>query len=74
MKTITLSYSEAHEFVSENSHRGYSWDGWNITRWVPNPSAYMSKSGSFENGRWGMKFNFNLHEDGTWIVKVPSNV
>lgn len=74
MKTITLNYSDAHDFVSKNYHRGYFWDGWTINRWVPNPSGYMSKNGSFRNGRWGMKFEFPVTDNGNWEVKVPSNV
>jgi hypothetical protein len=74
MKTLTLNYSDAHDFVAKNSHRGYFWDGWNINRWVPNSSGYMSKNGDFRNDRWGMKFVFPVENDGTWSVKVPANV
>jgi len=74
MKTIRLNYTEAEDFVSENSHRGYFWDGWNIKRWVPNPSGYMSHNGSFKNSKWGLEFNFPLEDSGTWEVKVPANV
>lgn len=74
MKTITLNYSEAHDFVSNNIRRGYFWDGWNIKRWVPNPSGYMSTEGSFRNGKWGMEFNFPVQDSGTWTVKAPANV
>jgi hypothetical protein len=74
MKNVTLNYSDAHRFVANNSHRGYFWDGWDIYRWVPNPSGYTSVNGSFKNGRWGMKFTFPLSQDGTWSIKVPDNV
>lgn len=74
MKTLTLDYSKAHGFIESNSHRGYSWDGWDVVRWVPNPSGYTSKDGSFKNGQWGISFRFPVQNDGTWKVKVPSNV
>ncbi len=74
MKTLTLDYSNAHDFVSQNSHRGYFWDGWDIVRWVPNPSGYTSKDGSFKNGQWGMSYRYNVGTDGAWKVKAPSNV
>lgn len=74
MKTITLSYSDADNFVGSNSHRGYFWDGWNIKRWVPNPSGYSSQNGAFKNGMWGLEFNFPVNDNGEWLVKVPSNV
>jgi hypothetical protein len=74
MKTTILNYSEAHEFVAKNSHRGYFWDGWDIHRWVPNPSGYMSTDGAFKNNRWGMKFVFPVSPEGTWKVKFPNNV
>ena len=74
MKTITLNYSEAHDFVDKNGHRGYFWDGWDIHRWVPNPSGFISRDGEFKNDRWGMKFTFPVSHDGTWKVKVPDNV
>lgn len=74
MKTLTLNYSNAHNFVSQNSHRGYFWDGWTINRWVPNASGYMSKDGAFRNGKWGMQFSFPVNDEGNWEVKVPSNV
>lgn len=74
MKTITLDYNKAHGFVDQQSHRGYSWDGWDIVRWVPNPSGYTSKMGSFKNGQWGISYRFSPDQNGTWNVKVPSNV
>jgi len=74
MKTVQLNYSNVDNFVESNSHRGYFWNGWDIKRWVPNPSGYMSKNGSFRNGKWGMDFSFPLESDGTWNVKVPKNV
>jgi hypothetical protein len=72
MKTLTLGYDEADKFVSENSIRGYFWDGWNIFRWVPNNDGYSKNNGMFRNGRWGLTYKFNLQDDGTWIVKVPN--
>jgi len=74
MKTLTLNYSEAHDFVSKNSHRGYFWDGWNISRWVPNPSGFMSKNGMYRNNKWGMSYSYPLQDSGSWEVKVPANV
>lgn len=74
MKTLTLAYSEAHDFVSQNSHRGYFWDGWQIKRWVPNASGFTAKNGAYRNGMWGLLFNYPINNDGTWEVKVPSNV
>jgi hypothetical protein len=74
MKTIELDHSAAHKFVDENAHRGYFWDGWTINRWVPNPSGFMSQSGAFRSGMWGMKYSFPLSSEGTWTVKAPTNV
>ncbi len=74
MKTITLNYSEAENFVSQNKHRGYFWDSWTIKRWVPNPSGYSSVNGSFKNGAWGMEYSFPVTDSGQWSVKVPANV
>lgn len=74
MKTLILNYDEAHSFVENNSHRGYFWDGWDIVRWVPNPSGFMSKNGMYKNNQWGMSYRFNLTPDGSWSVKAPNNV
>lgn len=74
MKNLILDYDKAHDFIEKNSHRGYSWDGWDIVRWVPNPSGYTSKNGSFKSGQWGMSYRFGVDNNGTWKVKVPSNV
>lgn len=74
MKTLTLNYDKAHNFVLDNKHRGYFWDGWTIKRWVANPSGYMSANGSFKNNRWGLEFSFPVNDSGDWEVKVPSNV
>ena len=30
MKTLNLNYSEAHDFVEKNKHRGYFWNSWDI--------------------------------------------
>jgi hypothetical protein len=60
--------------VENNSHRGYFWDGWDIVRWVPNPSGYMSKDGLFKNNIWGMSYRSEIQNDGTWNVKAPLNV
>lgn len=74
MKTLTLSYDNAHDFIQKNAHRGYSWDGWDIVRWVPNPSGYTSTQGLFKNGQWGMSYRYPVCSEGTWKVKVPLNV
>lgn len=74
MKTLTLNYSEAHDFVESNSHRGYFWQGWDIVRWVPNPSGYMSEQGMYKNNLWGMAYRSQIQDDGTWNVKAPLNV
>lgn len=74
MKTLTLNYDEAHDFISKNSRRGYFWNGWDIVRWVPNPSGFMQENGMYRNNTWGLSYNFPLNDDGTWSVKVPSNV
>lgn len=74
MKTLTLSYSDAHTFVEQNSHRGYFWHGWSVKRWVPNSSGYSSKNGSFKNGVWGLEFTFPVLDSGEWNIKVPANV
>lgn len=74
MKTLELNYDSAHDFVNKNSHRGYFWDGWDIVRWVPNNSGFMSKNGMFRNSQWGVSYRFNLNDSGSWMVKAPNNV
>ena len=74
MKTLNLNYSEAHDFVEKNKHRGYFWNSWDIVRWVPNPSGYTSTDGSFKNNQWGMSYRYVADKNGIWKVKVPSNV
>lgn len=64
-----FDYDKAHEYVSSMSHRGYYWDGWDIVRWVPNPSGYSTKAGIFKNGRWGMEFRAKVSNSGTWKLK-----
>lgn len=74
MKTLTLNYDEAHEFVESNKHRGYFWDGWNIVRWVPNASGFMKKNGMYRNNSWGLSYTFPFNNSGDWTVRAPSNV
>jgi hypothetical protein len=74
MKTLVLDYKGAHDFVSSSSKRGYTWNGWDIVRWVPNPTGYSSQNGQFKNGMWGIAYTYPVSNDGTWTVKVPENV
>lgn len=64
-----LDYSTAHQYVESMSHRGYFWDGWDIVRWVPNPSGYSSRNGMFRNGRWGITFRSTVSPEGLWRLK-----
>ncbi len=66
---IELDYDSAHNFVEENSRRGYFWDGWEIVRWVKNPNGFSSKNGSFRNGSWGLLYRSPIQENGKWRVK-----
>lgn len=72
MKTVSLDYASAHEFVESNSYRGYFWDGWNIIRWVPNSDGYAKSNGMFRNGMWGFAYKFPMENNGKWTVKVPN--
>ena len=66
---IELTLESAEEFVTNNSKRGYRWDGWDIVRWVKNNNGYSMPNGAFREGSWGMEFRTSVDADGIWRLK-----
>lgn len=66
---LELGYEDAHKYVSDMSHRGFRWEGWDIVRWVPSENGFSSKNGRFRNGRWGIEFRTKVAINGTWRLK-----
>ena len=63
-----LNYDQAHTFVSENSSKGFFWDGWDIVKFTVNPNGYTQKNGMFKNGTWGFAVKLKVQDSGTWRV------
>ena len=72
MKYVTLDHDDAHEVVDSN--RFLEWDGYDIVTWradTGKTDGFTDRRGEMRNGKWGIRFIYPLHDDGTW--RIPSN-
>jgi hypothetical protein len=65
-----LTLDEAEAFVA--SHKNWKWDGWDMQKWVPNPSAFTKKNGRFNpnhRAKWGTITTVSPDAKGLYRVK-----
>ena len=49
------------------SHKELEWEGWDVVRYTPSPSAATSVQGAFRNGKWYRRKVYTLTEKG-WTI------
>lgn len=46
----------------------FSWNGWNIEKFVPHGGAWLSAKGVFRDGKYGYLTVHEVQPDGSWKI------
>lgn len=69
MKTVSMSYDEAHAFESDRDN--VFWDGWTLVIVDESKYGLMNRRGIFFNDKWSVAYKVRPDGRGRW--RVPSN-
>lgn len=68
-KRVYIDYDETESFVRSCKEKGLQvwWDGWTIVIHVPDPTAFYSPAGKFNN-TWGFERRLKPNIYGKWAI------